>query len=183
MKLTLRLTVVAFGFLLLGLTSCQSSQTADNPESATSPTPAVTAESGETTPEKSGKELSVEEVLLAKGTGQDLQPVQEPVFQRGETVNMVLLNVSQFEKDAAGKHSFNIDMQVEDPDGKVIFDQQELLGEQGQGIELANNTAESPYGYFKTTPQMKPGEYTLTLTIYDDIGGGSVTKTETVTLQ
>lgn len=188
MKLSLRLTTFTLGLLLLGLTGCQSSTTTDSAaETDTTPTPTVTAESGEspaaTSPAASAKELNVEQVLLAKGSGDNLQPVEEPVFQRGETVNMVLLNVGKFEKDPAGKNSFNIDMQVEDPDGKVIFDQSKLLGEQGQGIELTNDTADSPYGYFQSTAQMQPGEYTLTLTIYDEVGGGSVTKTETVTLQ
>jgi hypothetical protein len=127
--------------------------------------------------------LTVEQVLLAKdGTDGKLEPVDENIFKRGENVNLVLLNVKGFKKSSDGKNKFDMDIQVKDSEGKIILSQNNLLGMEGHR-DLPGNVARTPYGVFKTSSQLAPGNYTITLTLYDRIGAGVVTKNKTVTLQ
>jgi hypothetical protein len=104
------------------------------------------------------------------------------VFQRGESVNLVLLNVKGFEKDANGKNSFDIDIQVQDPQGKVILSRRRLLGNAGQR-DLPNNIARSPYGIFNTTAAYPTGKYKITLKLYDNVSDRSLTVNRTIILR
>jgi hypothetical protein len=127
--------------------------------------------------------LTVEQVLLAKdGTGGKLEPVDENVFKRGQNVNLVLLNVKGFKKGNDGKNKFDMDIQVKDAKSKVILSQSNLLGMEGHR-DLPGNVARTPYGVFKTSNQLAPGNYIITLTLYDRVGEGVVTKNKTVTLK
>ncbi len=127
--------------------------------------------------------LTVEQVLLAKdGSDGKLEPVDENIFKRGQNVNLVLVNVKGFKKGSDGKNKFDMDIQVKDTKGKVILSQNNLLGIEGHR-DLPGNVARTPYGVFKTSGQLVPGEYTITLTLYDQVGEGVVTKHKTITLQ
>lgn len=127
--------------------------------------------------------LTVEQVLLAKdGSEGKLEPVDETIFSRGENVNMVLVNVKGFVKGSDGKNKFDMDIHVKDAAGKIILSQNNSLGMEGHR-DLPGNVARTPYGVFKTSNQLSPGDYTITLTLYDQIGEGIVTKSKTVTLQ
>lgn len=127
--------------------------------------------------------LSHQKTIFARtGENGKLQPIREPVFSRGETVNMVFLNVGLFEKDADGKNAFDIDMLVKDDAGKVIFQQEKMLGENGH-IVLENNVAKSPYGMFYSSIEMEAGVYRMTLSIYDTLNGEKITVTKPFTLK
>jgi hypothetical protein len=126
--------------------------------------------------------LTVEQVLLAKdGANGKLEPVEEDIFVLGERVNMVLVNVRGFKKGSDGKNKFDMDIQVKDGNGKIILSQSQLLGTQGHQ-DLPGNIARSPYGIFNTTSKLGPGDYTITLSLYDLVGKGVVTKSKVVTL-
>lgn len=114
-------------------------------------------------------DLSYQSAVFAK-RGQDgkLTPVEEAAFFRGEVVNLVLFNVGPFVKGADGKHWFDINMEVRDPNGKVVLDKKGMLGENGH-ILLENNFAESPYSMFYSHIEMDPGRYRMVLTIYDRV--------------
>jgi hypothetical protein len=158
------------------ISGCMSSS--QSQEQISRPTPTLSPQASPTAPV-----LAVEQVLLAKdGSGGKLEPVDEKVFSRGENINMVLLNVKGFAKGSDGKNKFDMDIQVKDAEGKIILSQNNLLGMEGHR-DLPGNVARTPYGVFKTSSQLAPGDYTITLTLYDQIGEGVVTKSKTVTLQ
>ena len=138
--------------------------------------PFVSAQSGE------GKKLTFKESLLTKiGDDGRMVAVHDGVFRRGETVNLVLLQVKTFQKGTDGKHRFDIDMLVKGPAGDIILDQKSLLGENGHAL-LKDGIAASPYGIFETHPGLDPGTYQMTLTIYDKISGAKAVVTKSVKL-
>lgn len=127
--------------------------------------------------------LAYQKVIFAReGSDGTLNPVNDPVFSRGEKVNMVFINVGKFLKDASGKHSFDIDMVVKNSEGKLILQQEKMLGENGH-ILLENDIAESPYGIFYSSLDMASGVYNMTLTVYDKIANDRVSITKPFTLK
>jgi len=94
----------------------------------------------------------------------------------------VLVNVGPFKKGEDGLNWIEMDMEVRDPNGNIIFSEKGMLGENGH-VNLPNNMATSPYGTFYTTTDLAPGKYKMTLTIYDKVGGGKASQSATFTLE
>ncbi|MDQ1353987.1 MAG: hypothetical protein QG657_4296 [Acidobacteriota bacterium] len=130
----------------------------------------------------SAQQLTFEEALWARNdeTGR-LVAASEAVFRRGEEVNLVLRQVKTFQAGKDGKCQFDIDLLVKDPKGNIILDKKNLLGEDGH-IELKDGIASSPYGIFESSVGLEPGQYQMTLTIRDIIGGAKLTTTQPFTL-
>jgi hypothetical protein len=127
--------------------------------------------------------LSYQKALFAKkGMDNKLAPVADAIFQRGEAVNFVLLNVGTFKKGADGKHAFDIDMQVMGPTGNLVFEQKNLLAEKGHTV-LDQDIAESPYGIFYTSVEMEPGQYLMKLSIRDKIAADTLNVTKPFALK
>lgn len=127
--------------------------------------------------------LSYQKTLFAKkGSDGALEPVRYATFSRGEMVNMIFIDVGKFKKGADGKHLFDIDIKVKNSDGKLIFQKEKMLGENGH-ILLENDIAKSPYGIFYTSIKMESGVYHMTMTIYDKISGEQVSVTKPFTLE
>ncbi|MCP5104606.1 MAG: hypothetical protein GY950_14565 [bacterium] len=116
-------------------------------------------------------------VFAKKGNDGKLTPVDDSTFARGEVVNLIFLNVGKFKKGPDGKHLFDIDLEVKNPKGERIFQQEKMLGENGHTL-LENDIADSPYGIFYTSIELEPGIYRMTLTIYDKIGNERVSVTK-----
>lgn len=121
-------------------------------------------------------------VFARKGNDGKFEQLAEPVFSRGEVVDLIFLNVGKFVKGADGKHLFDIDMVVKNSAGETVFQEEKMLGENGH-ILLDNDIAESPYGMFYTSIEMEPGIYRMTLTIHDRIGNDKVSVTKPFTLK
>ena len=130
------------------------------------------------------KLISIDDFDFARtGQGDQLEIVPDPaVFQRGEDVHLVLLNVGPFKKDDSGLNWFDMDMKITGPDEKVIFEETSMLGEAGH-IALDNNMAASPYATCSTTSDLTPGKYKFTITVYDKIGKGTATQNALFTLE
>jgi hypothetical protein len=127
--------------------------------------------------------LSIKDASLARQSAEGkLVPVEDGVFQRGEKINLVLLNVGKFKKGEDGKHWFDMDIEVKDPNGAIIFSKQGLLGENGH-VLIPNDIAASPYGTFTTTTEMETGNYRIKLTVRDKVSGSSASKSKTFTLE
>jgi hypothetical protein len=127
--------------------------------------------------------LSYQKTIFAKqGSDGSLNPINDAAFSRGEVVNMVLISVGKFKKDASGKHFFDIDMDVKNSEGKQVLKQDKMLGEKGH-ILLENDIADSPYGIFYSTLEMAPGTYYMTLSVYDKIADDKVSVTKPFTLK
>ena len=112
---------------------------------------------------------------FAKMTGDTLTPVKEPVFKRGENVYYVMFNVGPFKEGEDGKCWMDVDMRIRGPDDEIILQEEHLLGEKGR-LVLQEGYAKSPFGAYETTNALKPGRYEMTVSIYDRIGEGVVTK-------
>lgn len=127
--------------------------------------------------------LNIEDTVFAL-TGADgkLTVVDTPEFNRGDEIAYILMNVGTFKKGEDGLNSFDIDMLVTDSAGKVILDEKGLLGDAGH-LALPNDTAESPYGVFTTTPELEAGKYSIKLTVTDKVSGGLATSTGSLTLK
>jgi len=126
--------------------------------------------------------LSAEDIVLAIKTDGQWDVVESNVFQRGDIIGLVMLNVSGFKKGDDGLNWMEIDLQVKGPDGEVVLDEKELLGEAGH-IDMENNTAESPLGSFYTQDDMPTGEYVMKVTLYDKVGKGNIAHSEKIIIE
>lgn len=127
--------------------------------------------------------LSIQNTALAKlEPGDKLSKVDDATFKQGDKICYILVNVGKFKKDSLGKNWFDMDLEVKDSQGKVIFSKSQMLGENGH-VALTNDIAESPFGVFVTNSTLAPGKYQIKLTIYDKIGKGSASKSTTFILK
>lgn len=126
--------------------------------------------------------LSPDDTVLAIKSDNQWQVVDSNVFQRGDVIGLVMLKVTGFKKGEDGLNWMDIDLLVKGPDGEVILDEKELLGEAGH-IDMENNTAESPLGSFYTSEELEPGEYVMQVTLYDKVGKGSTSHSEKIILE
>lgn len=128
--------------------------------------------------------VSIDDYIFAR-TGDDgqLEKVDDPaVFQKGENVHLVLLDVGPFKKDDTGLNWFDINMEITDPDGNIVLSDTAMLGEAGH-IALDNNRAQSPYGSCTNTADLEPGKYKFKLTIYDRLGKGRASQSAYFTIE
>lgn len=95
--------------------------------------------------------------------------LDQPEYERGETVHFALMNVGKFQRDLEGKNWVDMNLEIRDSKGKWVFDHGSLLGDMGH-IALKDDMAESPTGVFTATASLKPGSYSLQLTVFDKIG-------------
>ncbi|MCP5051339.1 MAG: hypothetical protein GY940_29505 [bacterium] len=121
-------------------------------------------------------------VFARKGANGKLEPVDDAVFQRGETVQLVVLNAGQFKMGADGKHRFEIDLEVKGPSGTVTFRQQNMLKEAGHKV-LEKNIATSPYALYYSSVEMAAGAYKMKITIRDVVAGQALHVTRPFTLK
>ena len=129
------------------------------------------------------KLISIEDYTFARtdDSGQ-LVTIDDAVYQRGEKVSLVLLNVGPFKEDSEGLNWFDLDMEIIGPDGAVVLSETGLLGDGGH-LDLENNRASSPYGSYTSTTELQPGAYKFKMTIYDKIGKGTATQTASFKLE
>jgi hypothetical protein len=106
---------------------------------------------------------------------------QKAEYERGETVHFALMKVGKFKKGEDGKHWVDSELKVRQG-SKMIFERKNLLGEAGH-VELKDDEAESPTGVFTATASLKPGDYSMELTVYDKIGGGKARDTGVFTVK
>ncbi len=125
--------------------------------------------------------LSFEKSVFAKEVDGKWNIVDGAKFSKGDKIGLVLLNVSGFKKGDNGLNWMDIDVEVTNPEGKVILEEKGLLGESGK-IDLENNIAESPVGSFSTNDSLASGKYSIKVTVYDKIGGGKATNSKSFTL-
>ena len=102
-------------------------------------------------------------------------------YERGESVHFALMKVGKFAKGEDGKNWLESDIKVREGQ-KVIFEKTSLMGEGGH-VALKDDEAESPNGVFTATASLKPGDYSLQLTVRDTIGGGQVRDTGVFTVK
>lgn len=105
----------------------------------------------------------------------------DPFYSKGDVVCLILTNVGKFKKGVDGLNFFEMNIEVTDSDGKIVYNQKDMLGENGH-VLLPNDIAVSPYGVFNSSTDMVSGRYLFKLTIYDKIGTGKLSKTVTFNL-
>lgn len=127
-------------------------------------------------------ELEFEESAMAKKEDGQWKKVSDQVFQKGDIVGMVLLNVSGFKKDDSGKNWVELGVEIKDSEGNIVLSQEDLLGEAGKKV-MENNTEESLIGLVDTSKELEPGKYHFKLKVYDKIGGGKIESTRSFTLK
>ena len=115
--------------------------------------------------------LSIEESELARISEGQIFSVDDKVFTRGEDVNYILYNVGEFTVGEDGNCWLDMDLEISDSNGEVVFSRTELLGENGK-VALEGGIAGSPYATYSTTEDMEPGEFKFKLKIYDRLGKG-----------
>lgn len=126
--------------------------------------------------------LEIQDSVLAKKEADGWQPVSDEAFKKGDVVGLVLMNVKGFEKGDDGLNKMDLDVKVKGPNSEVILDKKDMLEAAGH-VDLENNIAKSPVGSFSTSSEMESGKYTIKVTIRDEIGGGSASKSKSFTLQ
>ena len=127
--------------------------------------------------------LSAKDAVFAEvNEAGKLVPVTDSVFERGDKIALVMMEVKTFKLGEDGKHWMDMDMEVTGPDGEVVLSGEGIFGEKGH-IVLQNGIAKNPYGTFPSTLDNEPGEYRIKVTIKDRVGGGSVSKSKALTLE
>lgn len=128
------------------------------------------------------KKLTYREAVFARRNfAGKLNVIKKASFRRGERINLILLDVKKFEIGKDGKHRFDLDMVIENPSEKVILFKENLLGKKGH-VFLKNGIARSPMGIFESHVGLDSGEYLMTVTIHDKVGGGRVIVSKKFTL-
>lgn len=130
------------------------------------------------------KRLFFEQAYLGRENKDgSLSPVANSVFNRGENIYFVLMNVGKFAKDIEGINWIDIDLIVKNNRDKVIITKQSMLGERGRTI-LQDDMAVSPYGKINISPKLaRAGKYKITIIIYDKISGAKLTQTKNLILK
>ncbi|GAB4294604.1 MAG: hypothetical protein Kow0068_19400 [Marinilabiliales bacterium] len=115
------------------------------------------------------------------GSNGEFEYVSDDLFNKGETIYLMLFDVSGFKPGKDNLHSLDIDMAIKDAKGNEIYSEKGMLGENGH-VSLPNNTAANPYVSYNIPSDLQSGEYSFYVKIYDNIGGGyaSVSKKFTV---
>jgi len=126
--------------------------------------------------------LSIEDSELARITNNEIFSATDKTFSRGEDVHYILYNVGEFTRGDDGLCWLEMDLEVTDEDGEVVFTQDSLLGENGK-VALEGGYAGSPYATFTTSEQMDPGTYRIKVKIYDRLGKGRSSVSTTFDLQ
>ena len=126
--------------------------------------------------------LEIQDTVLAKKEADLWQPVPEAIFKKGDTIGIVLLNVKGFKKGDDGLNWLDIDVEVKDPANELILDEKDILGEAGH-VNLVDNIAKSPVGYFTTPLESASGKYLLKVTIKDKVGGGEASVSKSFVLE
>jgi hypothetical protein len=172
---SLRKGLVILGLLgFLGLSACGGQA----PSSFT-PDVSNTQQSG----------LSLDNVVLAQPShnqsqnqNQKLQPVVDATFERGSQVYIVLVNVAGLDKGADGKNKIDLELQLQAPNGQMVYSRQGLLRATGHQ-DLPGNRAKTPYAALATAKNWLPGTYTLTFTLRDLVGKGYITAKREIRLK
>lgn len=126
--------------------------------------------------------LTLEDYKFAiPGESGGLVVKDDQFFKKGDVVCLILTNVGKFKKGEDGLNKFEMSVEVTDSDGKVVYSQSDMLGENGH-VLLPNDIAVSPYGVFNSSTEMVSGRYLFKLTIFDKIGTGKLSKTVTFNL-
>ena len=126
--------------------------------------------------------ISIEDSELARISEGEVQSSDDGIFSRGEDIHLILYKVGKFKEGDDGLHWFDMDLEVLDQDGTVIFNQAGMLGDNGH-LKLENGVASSPYATFSPNETMEVGKYRMKVSIYDRVGKGKATVTKTFTLE
>ena len=126
--------------------------------------------------------LTIEDSELVRLSNGEFFSVEEKVYTRGEDVNYMLYNVGEFTVGEEGLCWLDMDLEVTNGDGEVVFSQTELLGDNGK-VALEGGYAGSPYATFTTSEQMEPGTYRIKVKIYDRQGKGKASVSTAFELQ
>ena len=126
--------------------------------------------------------LAIEGSELARITDEQIFSAEDKLFIRGEDVNYILYNVGEFTVGEDGLCWLDMDLEVSDMDGEVVFSITEMLGENGK-VELDGGIAGSPYVTYTTTEAMEPGKYRIKVKIYDRLGKGKSSVSTTFDLE
>lgn len=108
-------------------------------------------------------------------------PSEDNVFNIGDDVYLVFTNVGTFKRGEDDKNWIEMDIEVKDSSGNIVFSEQDMLGEGGH-VFLENDVAPAPYGVISTN-EMEPGKHTMKETIRDKIGSGKITSSIEFTLK
>jgi len=126
--------------------------------------------------------LSIEDSELARISDGQILSVQDKTFVRGEDVNYILYNVGQFTKGEDGLCWLDMDLEILNMEGEVVFSKTEMLGENGK-VALEGGFAGSPYATYSTTEEMPSGQFKFKLKIYDRLGKGKASVSTTFELK
>ena len=116
------------------------------------------------------------------GSNGQFELVPGNVFHQGEVIYMMLFDVTGFKPGEDNLHMLDMDMVIKDANGKEIYSENEMLGENGH-VALPNNTAANPHVSFNPSKDMPAGEYTFYVKIYDKVGGGHASVSKKFTYQ
>ncbi|PIQ78604.1 hypothetical protein COV82_00370 [Candidatus Peregrinibacteria bacterium CG11_big_fil_rev_8_21_14_0_20_46_8] len=105
-----------------------------------------------------------------------IEATETNVYKPGDQVHLILQNVGPFKADDEGKHHLEMDLEIENDAGEIIFEQKNILEETGI-TQLEQGIADTPYGTFHSNAALPLGTYTMMLTVYDKVGGGEVSQT------
>lgn len=115
--------------------------------------------------------LKVDDVRFAVLMNESLVEV-DPEFQAGQTIYIVLLDVSGFERDNDSMIHADIDLHVYTSDGVEIYTQENMLGDLGYMLAI-DSRLETPYVSLETLG-LESGTYDVDIMVKDRLADTSI---------
>ena len=126
--------------------------------------------------------LQIEDSMLARYEGGEWHPVDDAVFNKGDEIGLILLNVGKFSRGEDGLNWLDIDVELKDPSGKVILSEEGILGSSGKA-DLKDDIAPKPVGSVNTIDDMETGKYTIKVTVHDKVSGNKASTSRTFMIE
>lgn len=121
-------------------------------------------------------------LLATPDSSGELQQVTDATFTQGEEVNLVLQNIEGFQAAEDGTYEFNVNMTVTGPDGDTVVERTAVLsGDTDQYV--TDGTAGQVAVFFRTGTDDPAGQYTISATVYDEVGGGTASISQSFQLE
>lgn len=114
--------------------------------------------------------FKIEDSFFATRTNDEFRPLDEAVYSAGDDVYFFLKNVGPLSLDKDNKCRLDMDIEISNNYGEIVFKQNTMLGENGI-LHLPDRIAKNPYTVWHSDSMISAGEYTFKVIAYDKLSG------------
>lgn len=134
-----------------------------------------------TTETSLGLDIGEKDLGIRDSAG-DLATVPDATYTQGERVYLMLSDIDGFETTEAGDYRPQANLTVTGPDGNTVVAADRILG-QSAAQRIQSGTLPHLNAHWKTSMEDEPGQYELSIAVYDRAGGGTASASMTFQLE